>query len=138
MITISYVDSFSKNQGFGTILAVSIVEMIKRLTILFYFLTICAIGFSVTKTALRTAELKKEIKVYIAEHYPGFAIHESYKVNTNGTLLFEVTVVKNTDRVLLIFNKDGLFVNQKVIVPLKNKKVSVEKKSFLPHRTGFR
>jgi hypothetical protein len=90
---------------------------------------VCSNSFSVTKTALHAAELKKEIREYITSHYEGFVIRESYKVNSSGVILFEVTVVKGNERFLLVFNKDGLFVNRKVIViPAKTKNVVLKKR----------
>ncbi|HEX2933724.1 MAG TPA: hypothetical protein VHO72_00075 [Bacteroidales bacterium] len=85
--------------------------------------------FSVTKTALHAAELKKEIKEYIAAHYEDFEIRESYKVNSSGVILFEVTIVKGTERFLLIFDKEGVYVKRKVIaIPSNAKKMGLDKR----------
>ncbi len=120
---------FTKSLRFGNVLVVGIVEMIKRVIILSFLCLLSLNIFSVTKTALHAAELKNEIREYIAQHYEGFVIRESYKVNSNGVILFEVTVVRRTERLLLIFNKEGLFVSQKIIItPGKYNKVGTDKR----------
>ena len=69
-------------------------------------------AYSQTKTELQASELQKPIKEHIEKNFNGFTIGKIFKVDTKGTITFDICVNKGNTHEKLIFDKDGKFLKK--------------------------
>jgi len=65
-----------------------------------------------TKTEVQITDLQKDITTYISKNYKGYKTEEAYEVTTKDVVTYEVTVQKDTQGVILTFDKDGKFLKK--------------------------
>jgi len=81
------------------------------------------------KTPVKVSELKKEITDYIAKNYDKeFSIVSVLKINSKGIITFEVTIQKDTRKVILTFDAIGKFLKKIEPKNEKNKVIEGSKK----------
>jgi hypothetical protein len=92
-----------------------------------------------TKTEIKVADLQKAITDHIAANYAGFTIEKAFKVDSKGVITFKVHVSKATEKLTLVYDKDGKFVKKIVAEPKPAnapKKVTKEPKVEKAPKTG--
>ena len=99
----------------------------KRLIVMICVVLIAGYAGAQTKTAIKAADLKKEITNHLAKNYAGYKVAGAYKVETNKVITYEVVAQKETTKTTLIYNDKGGFVKAEANKPEQAKPKLVKK-----------
>lgn len=89
------------------------VKAMKKIAVILVCM-IAFVGFSnaQTRTAVKTADLQKAIVDNINKNFSGYIIQNAFKVEKGTATTFEVNVAKGTDKMQLIYDKEGKFLSK--------------------------
>lgn len=88
-----------------------------------------------TKTQVKTTELKKEITDHVAKNYPGYAIKEAFKVESNKVITYEVLAQKEATKVTLVYSDKGAFLKTENSKPTTTKTTTTGTHKTVPTTT---
>lgn len=86
--------------------------IMKKIAILIIFSLLAGLAYPQTKTELQVTELQKTIRDHIDKNYSGFSIGKIFKVDTKGTITFDICISKGTTYEKLIYDKEGKFLKK--------------------------
>lgn len=90
--------------------------MKKVLFVLALMMAVLVVNAQATRTVVKVADLQKVITDNITKDYAGYTIKDATKVTLNNVVTYEVVVVKGTLSEMLVYDKDGKFI-EKMAVP---------------------
>lgn len=85
-------------------------EIMKKIAILLFITLLANFAFTQTKTEMQLSELQKTIRDHIDKNYNGFSIGKIFKVDTKGTITYDICIAKGTTYEKLIYDKEGKFL----------------------------
>jgi hypothetical protein len=69
-------------------------------------------AFAQTKTEMKPKELSKSITDYVTTNMAGYTIDKAFKVDSKGVITYNILVVKGTVKHILVFDKEGKFLEK--------------------------
>lgn len=67
-----------------------------------------------TKTEIATTDIAKPISDYLNRNMQGYSLDKAFRVDTQGTLTFEICISKEKILEKLTFDKDGKYLKKEV------------------------
>jgi hypothetical protein len=75
------------------------------------------------RSVVKNEDLKKDIKDNIAKDYKGYTISKAIQSDDNGVVTYHISILKDNERVNLVYDKDGKFLKK-----IEPRKIDAQKK----------
>lgn len=106
--------------------------MKKALSLTLIMITFLVAMNASTKTSIKASDLPKAVLEDIKRNYPGYSIVEAYKVQNKSVVEFKVLIERTNVKLVLNYNKDGIFVRKSTITSLNKPVVVKPEKKVVP------
>ena len=82
----------------------------KKFLLLCLFSVMASVVMAQTKTEVKDSDLQKPIVEYMTKNCLGCKIDKAFKVDSKGTITYDLCVSKGRERSKISFDKDGKFL----------------------------
>lgn len=89
----------------------------KKIFAVIAFIMLTTVSFlnAQTKVAITSADYPKGITTSLSKDFVGYTVLESYKITNKKLVTYEITVQKNVEKLLLVYNKKGTLTKRNVL-----------------------
>jgi hypothetical protein len=84
----------------------------KKIILLIAAFLFATFTFAQTKTEMKPADISKAAAGYIAKNFAGYTSDKVFRVDNRGTITWDVMISKGSEKLTLLFDKDGKFLKK--------------------------